>query len=47
MDENKNNAHNIESLLPESSSDVSLFTESNHRSYFFGAKVLASKSLKM
>ena len=47
MDVNKKNAHNFENLLPEASSDVSLFTESYHRSYFFVAKVLASKSLKM
>ena len=47
MDINKKNPHNFENLLPEASSDVSLFIESNHMSYFFGAKVLASKSLKM
>ena len=47
MDVNKNNAHNFENLLPEASNDVSLFTESNHSSYFFVAKVLASKSFKI
>ena len=50
-DVNKNNARNFENLLPEhfflnlmASNNVSQFNESNHRSYFFVVKVLASKN---